>query len=193
MNQAPARIGFRIIGRFDPTSEAWPGYVQWIKLVHLTEVVGLDCALCPTAAVAESDLDWQRSVYVEYVSGVFDDWGYALGKVPQDSDLSRLQLIAVLREPAGAELQASAPDGFDHLGFDLIEEATGISALTNCGDAFGLVLSPSDLNAHGLVANMERAYAIRDQLLQEYPDEPHADCTVWAIWRRSERLTRACI
>ena len=68
------------------------------------------------------------------------------------------------------------------MGFELIEEATSISALTNCGGFEGAFV-PRDLTECGLVYTASRAYEIRQTLLALYPNDPHADCVVWAVWR----------
>ena len=71
--------------------------------------------------------------------------------------------------------------GYRFAGFDLVDEVTMISALTNCGGFEGAFES-SDLSEIGLIEDISRAYEIRGELLARHPEERHACCTVWAIW-----------
>lgn len=174
-------IGYRMVQRFDPSQpDSWKSYIEWSGLRHLSEIVSLDCCLCPPALREFEQEDWQHAVYSEFVTAVFDSAQYAEARVAVGSDRSRLQLLALMREPDElVDLQ-----GFQCLGFDLIEEATAISALTNC-QGFEGAFTAADLNRYGLIDELERALQVRARLKELYPDEHHADCAVWALWRRS--------
>jgi hypothetical protein len=173
-------IGFRICERFDPGSgQTWINYLKWSGLAHFNEVVGLDCSLCPSVISELSSVDRDHIVYAEHLFAVFDDQRYLLSRCPLTE---RSQLLAVSREASVDDVHAFQPKGFTFKGYDLIEEATCISALTNCG-GFERVFSPRELSNEGLIRDHKRAYTVRDLLHNEYPDEPHADCQVWAIWR----------
>ena len=178
-----ATVGYRIVERFDPTWPGWPKYVEWSKLAHLTEVVGLDCSLCPAVVEIDSADDWKHAVHPEILSGVFDDWRYAKARLPSERDVRSVQILAVLREPAQDQVREFAPSGFDFIGFDLIEEATCISALNNCG-GFDDVFRPDQLNQQGLLPDLTVAKDIRLRLREAHPEDPHADCAVWAVWRQ---------
>jgi hypothetical protein len=130
-----------------------------------------------------TNVDWDHAVYAEYLFAVFDDPAYTESRIPESVDRGRLQLLALQREPSVDDMQLVLP-GYDFMGLDLIDEATSISALTNCGGFEG-AFSNDELNVHGLVAGHHRALQIRSRLLELYPEEPHADCVVWAIWRQS--------
>jgi hypothetical protein len=54
--------------------------------------------------------------------------------------------------------------------------------LTNCG-GFDRAFEPSDLSECGLLVDHAKAVAVRQRLRAEYPEEPHALCRIWAIWR----------
>lgn len=71
---------------------------------------------------------------------------------------------------------------FPFCGFDLIEEQGTISALTNCG-GFDKAFLLTDLSECGLIVEYAKAVAVQELLRAEYPDDPHAFCRVWAIWR----------
>jgi hypothetical protein len=174
-------IGFRLSERFDSYSgETWINYIKWSGFVHFNEVVGLDCSLCKSVIFELSTSDWDHIVYAEHLFAVFDDSRYLLSRCPLTE---RSQLLAVSREPSVDEVRAFRQEGFTFKGYDLIEEATCISALTNCG-GFERAFLPSDLSTEGLIRDHQRAYDVRALLHNEYPDEHHADCDVWAIWRK---------
>ena len=63
---------------------------------------------------------------------------------------------------------------------------TGISALVNCG-GFDRAFASTDLSYCGLLTDHARASEVQDLLRAEYPDEPHADYDLWAIWRMKGR------
>lgn len=78
-------------------------------------------------------------------------------------DAKRHQILALAREPSEEEVIVTDLTGFRCMGFDLIEEATQISALTNCRGFEGAFL-PTDLSSCGLVPTAPRAYPPRTQL-----------------------------
>ena len=73
-------------------------------------------------------------------------------------------------------------DSFDFCGYDLVDEFE-ISALTNCG-GFDNAFTYKDLNSFGLIPNYQLAKKLQADLENKYPDEEHADCLLFAIWRR---------
>jgi hypothetical protein len=91
--------------------------------------------------------------------------------------------LAVLREPETDPVDERSPEGFEFIGYDVIEEATEISAINNCVH-FGEAFCPEDLNQWGVISDFSRAYTVRKRLAERYPGDNHADCAVWAIWRK---------
>lgn len=174
---------YRVAERFAPEWEAWPNYIKRSGLAHLHEVVGLDVSLCPPVFGPLAGDDWDHLVFGQELSDCFDDLEYLPRRTSSLFDVRRHQILAVAREASDSDVQSVALEGFCFKGFELIEEATSISALTNCG-AFKGAFEPSDLSTFGLVPLASRACEIRDALASMYPDESHADCAVWAIWRR---------
>ena len=177
-------LGYTVRERFGPPSgDAWTKYHSWSGLGHLVEVVGLDALLCPNLLPKYEDEDWNHLVFADHEFGIFDDLAYALHRLGGGYDVRRHQLLAVSREPTASEVRGARAEGFRFLGCDLIEKATSISALTNCG-GFDGAYEASDVSNCGLVAETSRAYEIRGALRRLYPNENHAHCAVWAIWRR---------
>jgi hypothetical protein len=74
------------------------------------------------------------------------------------------------------------PVAFEFWGYDLVEGMTGVSALTNCG-GFPDVFDNRELSCKGLLTSHARAMDVQSKLKANYPDEPHANCHVWAIFR----------
>jgi hypothetical protein len=73
--------------------------------------------------------------------------------------------------------------GFAFAGFDLVDVRGDISALTNCGGFDGVFLN-AELSEPGLLTNLTRAQQVQTSLRLEYPEESHAECHVWGIWRQ---------
>ena len=96
------------------------------------------------------------------------------------------QLLAVLMIDKGDELPTLA--GYEFCGFDLAEGddfgCAGTSALTNCPHCFDEVFSFKDLNRYGLVDSRKDAERLQELLPKQYPNEPHAYCEIYAIWRK---------
>ena len=172
-------VGYRVVDRFDPShGEGWDEYLEFAGLPHLAEVVGLDALLCPALLREPIDEDWNHLVFGELLRACFDDPGYALARAEPDFEESKHQLLAVAREEAGPP----PLDGFLFMGYELIDECTSISALTNCGGFEGAFVA-IDLNESGLLPAADRAYEVQRKLLERFPEEPHADCAVWLVWR----------
>lgn len=77
--------------------------------------------------------------------------------------------------------------GFTFCGFDLSDFL--VSAILNCGsfttgDYFSKAFDYRELNEFGLIPDYQTAVKIRQKLMDEYPDENHACCAVFAIWRK---------
>ncbi|MCR3757464.1 hypothetical protein KYB31_00480 [Clostridium felsineum] len=78
---------------------------------------------------------------------------------------------------------------FKFYGYDLIEDSTRISALTNCG-RFDKAFSSNDISEFGLIKEYKKAKEIQSLLLENYPDEEHVDCVLWGIWRMEDNSRR---
>ncbi|MEO1712913.1 MAG: hypothetical protein AAFU60_06210, partial [Bacteroidota bacterium] len=95
-------------------------------------------------------------------------------------DLESFNLLAVVKNPSDTLQDLSTH--FDFLGYDLIEVDGYISALTNCG-GFDESFLPHDLNQYGLIPIWKRAKKVQEGLRGDYPDELHADCDLFEVWR----------
>jgi hypothetical protein len=56
------------------------------------------------------------------------------------------------------------------------------SALTNCG-GFPEVFASSELSGFGLLTDFGRAVEVQRLLRSRFPEEIHANCHLWAVFR----------
>ena len=166
--------------RFGPQAgERWTRYVAWARLPQLRELVSLDTMLCPAFPEELTSDDWQHNVHADYQVTHFHSLDHLRGRI---AGVDGLNLLAILREPSVDDLGRVLLPGFSFAGFDLLDVHGDVSALTNCG-GFDDVFGPEELNPLGLLDERARAVAVRRRLRAEYPDQHHAICDVWAIWR----------
>jgi hypothetical protein len=166
---------------FDPSAgENWDRYVAWSGLSHLREVVSLDTMLCPTVPEELTATDWEYNVYADYQVFFFRSLEYLRQRVIEEG---RLNILAVLQNPTAADMAGVTLSGFAFVGFDLVDVHGDVSALTNCGGFEGAFLN-SELSELGLLTDLSRAREVQASLRVEYPEEPHAECHLWAIWRQ---------
>lgn len=161
--------------------ERWRTFVAATGLRHLLEVVSADHTLCPALITTPVPEDWAHVVNADGMIHLFVDLPYLLSRT---AGQARRQILALWYlnpdDPAPRPI-----DGFEFLGYDLIEETGSISALTNCG-GFPLAFAPVALNVHGLLPDLQTARYIADQLRHHYPDEPHARCRIIGIARMND-------
>lgn len=176
-----AIVGFTVLERFHSGAGVrWAKYMECSHLNHLKETITLDICLCPPVLKNLSDSDRPHALPDGPIDGLFSDLRWAESRVPANSDV---QLLAVIRDPQAGDANHSPGSDFEFAGYDLIEDQTQISALLNCGGFEG-AFKPSDLSEWGLIPEYEKARKVQGLLSSLYPEEPHADCTLYAIWRR---------
>ena len=163
--------------------ERWRSYCAWANIPALREVVSLDGLLCTHLVKEFTEDDWAHIVNADFRLDYFRDLDYLLRRV---SSCHRRNVLGLYRNSPQHIMNPPAPHAFTFLGYDLIEEATQVSALVNCG-GFPKVYSNEELNEFGLLKDFDRASEVQVRLPEAHPDEPHADCELYAIWRLSER------
>ena len=169
--------------RFDPSDgEAWRKYFEWAEIPQLTEVVGLDDSLSNTVTGELLDEDWNHIVNADFQTRYFYHLDYLLNRVQA---IKRRNILGLYQNPETHITKAPAMGDFTFMGYDLIEEQTHTSALTNCG-GFPDVFSNEELSSCGLISKFERASEVKRLLLEKHPEEPHANCEMYAIWRLNE-------
>jgi hypothetical protein len=162
------------------TAFGWKKYIEWAKLTHLTELVSLDGIL--NDLIFEPDYDnpyeWQFVITEEQlIIPYFNNLDYVLEKTKQ---LKHFNLLAIVQEPNIQK--ATLANNFQFVGYDLIEIRGDISALSNCGGFEESFLS-KDLNHLGLITDYQKARKIQTSLRKHTPNEEHADCYLYEIWR----------
>lgn len=168
--------------RFDPTDEAWQKYFEFADIPALTEVVGLDGSLCNRVIVELLEEDWRHVASVDCEPLYFQDLDYLLNRV---QSVKRRNILGLYRNPETEITKVPATLDFRFMGYDLIDEQTHISALTNCG-GFPDVFQNAELNCFGLISKFERAIQVKKMLAETHPEEAHAQCAMYAIWRLNE-------
>ena len=93
------------------------------------------------------------------------------------------QIIAVIPRPNSEPVEQMSNRGFTFCGYDLVEEDTTISSITNCGGGFTSV-PYKKLTEYGLLPTYRDAVLTQLALIEEDPDEPHAYCMICEIWRK---------
>jgi hypothetical protein len=160
---------------------SWNSYIEWSKLTHLTELLSLDGMLIETLVESDYDNgdDWRYlHMFGQQLTGFFTTPDYVFKRLkPTDN----FNLLTVVIEP-DHDCKDLNIDGYEFVGYELLDQHFGISPLTNCGPLVEAFL-PSDLNDKGLIDDFDRAYDIKKRLLEKYPEISHADTNVIAVWR----------
>jgi hypothetical protein len=176
-----SEIWYTARAKFDSThGPTWEQYCQWAQLPHLAGLLTLDIILCPEIIRELTPEDWQHNVQQDYRLFYFRDLDYLLGRLARLAQ--PFNLLAVVREPLAPRHDCLADSRFQFQGYDLIEEITGISALTNCG-GFPLAFRNEDISPLGLLPDYNLAREVQAHLRHHYPNEHHAQCDLWSIWQ----------
>jgi hypothetical protein len=166
------------VEKFDPSSgDSWDKYIAWSGLHQLVEVFGLDGMLNPPLLVLK-DAYWDHIVNEDYMLDYFTSLDFLLSEVDGTENLN---IVGCVRSPS-FDMSNMKWEGFSFLGYELLDQENAISALTNCG-GFPDVFRNDELSDRGLVKSFDRAAEIRRDLKQFHPEEHHADCNIWAIFR----------
>ena len=165
--------------KFDKSDKAWEKYIAWSRLGQLDELVSLDGILCPTVLPEIKPEYWSRIVNEDFMLQFFTDSDY-LGR--EIADIQRRNFLCVFRNPS-VHPDSAVAKGFEFVGYDLTDIQSSVSALSNCG-GFPEVFSNDELSDKGLLKTHERAREVQIDLRRKYPHEVHANCHLWAIFRR---------
>lgn len=101
----------------------------------------------------------------------------------EDAKNDSEQVIAVIIRPDIVPNIFLEHAGFTFCGYDLVEHATGVSAITNCGADWGNAINYEALNEYGLIAGFRQAVTTQLDLAEQFPDENHAYCEIVELWR----------
>jgi hypothetical protein len=166
---------------FDPLAgDGWGSFIQWSGLNQLTELVSLDSMMCPSLLKEIKPDYWPHIVNESFMLHFFIDLPFLLDEI--STVAVRKNLLCVFRNPSEEPSAPTEIAAFELLGYDLLDTEACASALSNCG-GFPDVFGNEELTQHGLIASLKRANEIRTSLRRNHPEEHHADCDVWAIFR----------
>jgi hypothetical protein len=167
--------------RFTPEDKSWKKYVEWSGLTQLKELVSLDSSLCPTILPKTKAEYWPHIVNKDFMLDFFLDFDFFIEQI---KNVERKNVLCVFRNPQQIPTAPSAAN-FKFVGYDLLEVNGGISALTNCG-GFPDVFANTELSEFGLLPELDRAREVQMLLRSLHPNDPHANCDLWAIFRAVE-------
>lgn len=156
-------------------------YKDWSKLYHIDELVSLDAMLNKNLVEPnyDNEEDWKNIHIVNMVQTEFyNNLEYVLNKISLNT---KFNLLAIEIEPNHERSNYDLVD-YEFIGYDLLDQDYSISALTNCG-GFDESFLPADLNNKGLIDRLDKAKDIQRKLLENNPEEHHADTNVIAVWR----------
>jgi hypothetical protein len=108
----------------------------------------------------------------------FLDFDFLLKQV---AAIGKRNLLCMFRNPTQRPVAPAVAD-FEFLGFDLVDVHDTASALTNCG-GFPDVFANSELSRFGLLPDFNRAVDVQTVLRSLHPQDPHANCHLWVIFR----------
>jgi hypothetical protein len=156
----------------------WRKYIEWSGLVQLTEVVSLDPILCPPILNELKAEYWPHIVNENFMLNYFVNLEFLKREI---ANVPRRNLLCVFRNPSDESARPPV-DAFQFLGYDVVDVENGASALTNCG-GFPGVFANSELSPVGLLSDFKRAIQVQQLLRSRHPEEPHANCHLWAVFR----------
>ena len=158
--------------------KSWRNYIRWSGLIQLQEVVSLDSILCPSLLPNIKDDYWPHIVNEDFLIRFFLDFDFLMTQV---ASIAKKNVLCVFRNPSQPPV-APAVAHFEFLGYDLVDKEASVSALTNCG-GFPEVFANSELSCVGLLPELNRAREVQSRLRVLHPEEHHANCDLWAIFR----------
>jgi hypothetical protein len=145
----PHELWYTALETFDTHHQGWQNYIQWCGLTQLEEVISLDYMLCPKAITASVFIeeDWLYNVHQDHYIDYFRDANHLIKLA---NGLENVNILAVMRMPQTEVNSVLKDERFLFCGYDLVEDLSGISALTNCG-GFPLSFDNGELSKHGLI------------------------------------------
>lgn len=126
--------------KFDQSSSGWKKYIAWSGLEQVNEVISLDSSLCPTVLPEIKIEYWNHIVKEDFMIQFFTDLDYLRGEI---ANIRGKNLLCVFRNPP-TNPRSQIAEGFEFIGYDLLEKDSSTSAITNCG-GFPAVFSNSEL------------------------------------------------
>ena len=162
--------------------EGWDNYIEGINLLQVSEITSLDYLLNEDVVVTDNsnETDWDHYLQSQgYLIPFYTTMEYVLRR---SSDSTVFNLLAVSIEPA-RDVSSNEVDGFEFVGYELLDKEYCNSALTNCGPHDEDGFPGSALNEVGLIDDYHNARSVQKELLVRDPKEPHFQTNLIAVWR----------
>src|SRR5262249_51891984 len=103
--------------------------IDWSGLIQLSELVSLDPMLCPSVLPEVRNDFWPHIVNENCMLDYFTDFNFLKQQVSPEKAVN---MLCVLRNPLH-HCQEAPIQGFQFVGYGLVEAISGVSALSNCG------------------------------------------------------------
>src|SRR3990167_623215 len=165
---------FKIVEPFGPKNEEkWENYLKWRELAF-SKFDSVDHILRPDLFEPESAQDWDNCVCADYKLNLITNLEYAkkINDKHPDGVLIGVEI----------ELEKDVEFKYDLLGYDIVDEYSCTSLLTNWGKGFPFI--DNEIMTNGLLKTFESAVTVRDRLHSQYKEDSHArHCTIWAIYQ----------
>ncbi len=105
-------------------------------------------------------------------------------EITKETEEERQILAIIIRPGPEPDAQLEREGIFFFCGYDLVEDITYTSAITNCGARFSQAIPYQDLTPLGLCPTYKTAVLTQLSLLELYPEESHAYCEIVEIWKK---------
>jgi hypothetical protein len=157
-------------------------FEKWSNLIHIKEVLSLDGMLSEPAFEPErqSNEYWEFSISDGiYSTNFYSSLAYVLEKTEGKDPFN---LFAIIYEP-GKTKSNELNSEFEFVGYELLDKpGFEISVLTNRWPLFDEI-HKGDLNTKGLLSDYKIAKIVQQNLKKNHPEESHADCGLFEVWR----------
>lgn len=98
------------------------------------------------------------------------------------------QILAIIVRPGiEPDYILEREQQFEFCGYDLVNIADCISAITNCGAEYDSI-DYTALNQYGLISTYREAVKVQLDLIENYAEDSHSNCEIVEIWRCLSKL-----
>jgi hypothetical protein len=157
----------------------WEEFKVWNGFTQMKELLSLDQFLNAELSEFKEDANDSFSFHEQGKrTGLFTSFEYVLATVGERENYN---LLAVVKNPTES-CNDFVLDGFEFVGYDLLDTGYVYSALSNLGS----VLSPvaaRDLNEYGLIQSYSDVKVLQAKISDVYNGLEQAETNVMAIWR----------
>ncbi|QVK19403.1 hypothetical protein KHQ81_06885 [Mycoplasmatota bacterium] len=166
-------IGYAVVEKFYPQKD----YKEISGMNQIEEIISLDYLLCSSCIHTFNDEDakyiFRSGDFCDF--DIFNNLDYLLSKI---DNFDGKQVLAVIKEPT-QDCGHVSLNHFKFYGYDLLEDCSRRSVLTNCCGLYDPFFS-KEVSKYGLIEDYHKAKIIQKWLIE---NEPSIHCCIWAIFR----------